>query len=383
MRKNYAFIIIALITALGVGLRLYAAPRMAIDVDERVYFQAALHYAEDIRQGQWKMLAWDDYNAEHPPFYKLIYGVALLTQPRLDQYNSQLFIDGKAMYKIVYLQWGMAGRYVSVFFGGLTVAALALVNPLAGLLYAVDSIAVQFNSTMFLEALPTLASFIAALCYLRWCQRLHSPEKPRLCGAVWLALSAGCLGAAVASKYTYAVVGAAILIHLAGSVLFKKAPPSVLWMLAGWGLLALAAFFACDTYLWPHPAARLISSLTFHFNHTQSDRAQIVNLPFYQPFIWFSQPFFKNPGNAAALFPLRMDTLIGLAALLGLPRLVMRQPLYFIWLVLGFGVLMAWPVKWVQYGMIVIVPLCLSASLGLVWIKDELALAFRRLARSR
>jgi hypothetical protein len=363
---------IVIVTSLGVGLRLYAAPRLSIDVDERVYLQAALQYADFMRTGQWKMLIWNDFNFEHPPFYKIVYGVALLTQPQLEDFNPQEFIDGMAMYKVKAAQWGLADRYVSVLFGGLTVLAVALVNPIAGLFYAIDTLAVQFNSSLFLESLPTLASFLSALCYLYWYERIRQKSQPITMDFLWLGLSAGFLGISVASKYNYAVVGIAILIHFTGSVILKKNPSRDLWKLIAWAGLALLAFYICDPYIWKHPISNLLGSLTFHLNHPQSQRAQIANLPFYQPLIWFSAPFFKFSGNAFAIFPIKLDTLIGLLALAGLPRLIARKPFYFIWLIAGFLMLMAWPTKWVQYSMIVMVPFCISAAMGAIWLVDLL-----------
>lgn len=372
LKTKLLILLIVFITSLGIGLRLYAAPRLSIDVDERIYLQSALKYANFMRDGQWNMLVWYDYNSEHPVFYKIVYGVALLTQPRLDFFDTQLFIDGKAMYKVKDSQWGLTCRYVSVIFGGLTILALAVVNPIAGLYFAIDTLAVQFNSSLFLESLPALTSFLCAFAYLHWYQHIYRKSRPLVEDFVWLGLSAGFLGMSAASKYTYATVGLAIVIHFAGGVILKKNRPADLWKLAAWGLAALLVFFVCDPYLWKHPFSRLLGTLNFHMQHTQSDRVTTHQYGFYQPFIWLSGPNYKIPGNANAIIPIKLDTLIGLLALIGLPRLRTRQPFYFIWLVTGLVVLMLWPTKWLQYTMIVMVPVCTSAAMGTTWLYDLL-----------
>lgn len=363
-KNKIILFLVALITVLGVGLRLYAAPRLAIDVDERIYLQAANQYANFMRQADWHMLVWNDYNSEHPSFYKLIYGAALLTQPRIDAIDQNSFIDGKSIAKVIDRQWGLADRYVSVFFGGLTLLALSLVSPVAGLFYAFDTIAVQFNSTLFLESLPVLTSFLCALCYLRWYRGLHQASQPPKTGLIWLGFSAVFLGMTAASKYNYAVVAIAIIIHFVGSLILRKSRWKDVAPLAAWGMLALAFFLLFDTYLWAHTASRLLGSLNFHLAHPASERAIGANLPFYQPLLWFTQPTFKTATNAQYIFPIKLDTLIGILALIGLPRLLAREPFYFIWLVVSLVTLMIWPTKFLQYAMIAMIPLCLSAGIG-------------------
>ncbi len=284
LKKGLLFLSIVLITAFGFWLRAYAAPRLSVEVDERVYFQAALKYASFIRQGQWKMLTWNQYNCEHPPLYKVIYGLAILTQPPLENYNPEEFIDGMAMYKIKVSRWGIADRFVSVVFGVLTVLALAVVNPLAGLFFAVDTLAVQFNSMIYLEALPTLTSLLSVLAYLHWCKQGEQKNRSRRSDFLWLGLSAFFLGLSAASKYTYAVVGIALLIHFLVGILSKKIRPTDGLLLAAWGAAALFVFFAFDPYLWKHPIANLLHSLSFHMSYTTNSRnITDASFPFYQP----------------------------------------------------------------------------------------------------
>jgi len=364
-----ALLIIA-ITVTGTALRIYAANRLPVDNDERVYLQTAVQYNNYIRQGRWGMLTVDDINSEHPVFYKVVYGAALLSRPHLEKLDKADFVLGMSIAKVNARPWGLTARYVSVMSGGLTTLALSMINPLAGLFFATDTLAVKYGSSIFLEALPLLANLLAAICYLRWYQGIRcQPQRENL---IWLGLSACFMGGSVACKYTYAVVGIAITIHFVGSVVLKKAPARALWKLAAWGMLSVAVFFACDPYLWRHTFSRLSSTIAYHQNHSQSDEVLKYNYPFWQPLVWLSASFPHFFDNSRTSFLVRPDALIALLALAGLPRLFHRQPFYFIWLVTALAVLLLYPVKWPQYTMIAIVPLCLSAAMGTGWLFDLL-----------
>ena len=137
-------------------------------------------------------------------------------------------------------------------------------------------------------------------------------------------------------------------------------------------MLSLAVFFACDPYLWRQTITHLSESIAYHQNHYLSDEVLKLNYPFWQPLVWLSAPFPHFFDNSRTSFLIRPDTLIGLLALAGLPRLLRRQPFYFIWLVTALALLLLYPVKWPQYAMIAITPLCLSAAMGTGWLFDLL-----------
>ena len=82
---------------------------------------------------------------------------------------------------------------VSVIFGTLAVWLVAMVDPLAGGLLAIQTYAVKYTSQAYLEALPLFAS-LAALFALR-----RSMKKRD----IWFWLSAGALGLTAAGKYSY------------------------------------------------------------------------------------------------------------------------------------------------------------------------------------
>jgi hypothetical protein len=369
--KKWLFALLVItITVIGVGLRVYAANNLPLDSDERTYMRAALQYNDYIRNGPINLIAHYGFNFEHPPFYKILYGVALLTQPPLynfkdDQTLDNNFVLNRSIAKVPGKDLGLADRYVSVISGGLTILAISIFNPLAGLFFATDTLAVKYDSTMFLEALPVLTNLLAAFCYLQWYQKFR--QKSAGNKFIWLGLSAAFMGVSLASKYSYVIMGIVIAIHFTGSILLKKLPAKTFWTLGAWGLLVLAAFFVCDPYIWKH-AGELFGSIYFHLLHTQSDQVVVSDLPFYQPFIWLSAPAGAFKPDTAGVYLIAIDSLIGLLALVGLPRLYRRQPFYFIWLITGMAMLLLWQTKWQQYTMIIMVPLCLSAAMGTGWL---------------
>jgi hypothetical protein len=88
-------------------------------------------------------------------------------------------------------------------------------------------------------------------------------------------------------------------------------------------------------------------------------------------------------------FLLALDLPISILALIGLPRLFKKYLLFFLWLVLSLAFLLIWQAKWPQYIMLVVTPLCLSASEGfhliildpLIRFVDRLKLKTRILER--
>lgn len=110
-----------------------------------------------------------------------------------------------------------------------------------------------------------------------------------------------------------------------------------------------------------------MDTFTFHAEYSQSYWVTRYAYPFWQPLVWFSKSFSGFFPATHTVFLVKADAVISLLALVGLPELWRWQPAYFYWLVIGFLTLLAWPTKWPQYTMIVIVPVCLSAGFGLGW----------------
>ncbi len=365
IRKRAFFILsVCAVTLLALGLRLYAAARLNIDADEPVYLADAISYANYMRAGDFKMIAWNEKTYEHPALYKLIYGAVLLSQQPLERLPDKDLPRQAPIAAAPAGPWDLVLRRLSVFWGTLAVLVLSFLNPLAGLFIGIGTLSVKYTSEVYLEALPLFSSLVAVLAYDRWYQRIAGPAGSSGREAWWLLCSAVFLGITVASKYIYGVVALAVGVHFLIALLQKRVPTRYAFHLGAWALLSLLFFFAFDPYLWPHPIARLVRSVGYHETYQQSTWVEHYHYPFWQPFRWLAAfSAFYDLGPASA-FLINIDTVIFLLALIGLPALFRRKPLFFWWLVIGLAFLLLWQTKWPQYTLIVMSPYSLSAAAG-------------------
>ncbi|TLN09884.1 transcriptional regulator, partial [bacterium] len=119
-RRSYTIAVIVLAAAL---VRVWAAWQLPIDADEPVYMNAASDYARLIQAGDLRGVIDYPENREHPALVKLIYSIPhFFIEPQLECYPELTF-----------------NRMVSVVFGTLAVWLVAMVDPLAGLLLALQS----------------------------------------------------------------------------------------------------------------------------------------------------------------------------------------------------------------------------------------------------
>lgn len=382
MKKPDVFLFllaVAGITFIALILRVWAVRKLPVDHDENRYLKAGSLYAQAIQQKNWVDLPGISYNYEHPSFVKLFYGVALSRQklsPVTKASEPTFFIVPSGINKGML----MTARNVSMVFGVLAVTVLAVFNPIAGLFLAVHSFAVQYTSVAYLEAIPSLTSLLAVLAYLRWITLVDRQPKPlaftiNLRIHFWLVLSGLAIGITVASKYEYGLIGIAIVVHYAWKTIRDGYPwRKAILFLAGYGLVAAFFFFAGDIYLWPDPVHRLLGSIQFHFRYQKEPKVNSV-YPVWQIFYWFSKSVSQQDpiaiphlGNS---FLLSLDLPISILAIIGLPRLFKKNSLFFVWLVLSIAFLLVWSAKWPQYTMLVVTPLCLSASEGFHMIVSD------------
>jgi ABC-type sugar transport system permease subunit len=344
------------VVLIALGLRLRAVDLLPQDYDEPVYFLAGQHYARALLAGDWGELLRYEYNMEHPPLTKLAYGVALSFLPQIPEIPEQPTNPPPPVaYPLPQPQF-IAVRLVSALFGVLEVLALAILSPLAGLFLAAHTFTIKYTSQAYLEALPSLLSAVAVLAYVK--------SKGRWNG--WLFASALALGLTAAAKYLYCVAGIAIAVHW----LWTQRPEGALrrpgtlarWFgpVVGWGLLAVAVFFAADPFLWPDPAGRLKASILFNAEFSQSQHVQEAGLPVWQPFVWLMTSVPWHPG----VFAVSLDVVITLLALAGFPKLWRERSVFAVWLVVALGFLLLWPTRWPQYILVLTVPLSLAAAVG-------------------
>lgn len=356
------FLVLAVLVALG--LRLRAVDQLPIDFDEDDYLPAGQHYAQAIREKDWGEILNYEYNLEHPSLVKLTFGMVLSRLPQLPEITQKpTSAPPAASLPQPHLDYL---RKTSAFLGTLEVLALAILDPLAGFLLAIHTFTIKYTSQAMLEALPALTSLLAVMAYDR------SRNSKR--SALWLSLSGVALGLTAVSKYIYAVVGIAIVLHWLWTNHRERrasvAAVSIRWKqwlpIFGWGILSLVIFILADAYLWPNPIGRLKTSLAFNVAYSQGDQVQRVYYPFWQPLAVLFQSVPWHPG----VFVLALDTLIAVLGLLGIRRLWRTRQVYVFWIVVGLVFLLIWPTKWPQYILIITAPVSLAAAegcRGIIW----------------
>ena len=317
------------VVILGAVLRVWAAWQLPVDFDEPVYLAAGFDYAQAIQNRDLNTIIDYSGNSEHPPLVKLLYGVAILFEGNNPGWESAL----------------LSARLVSVVFGTLAVWMLALINPIAGALLAVQTTAVKYTSQAYLEALPLFAALAAIVAILR--------SKRSWDGWFWL--SAMSLGLVVASKYSYFPV---VVVLLFLFLVEKRFPWKHLLIYFG----AAALFFVLlDPALWHNPVGRLTDSLFFHTQYARSTHVQQSNYGWYQPFIWLARSM-PAEWHPEVYFYLGFDGIIFWLAVFGLRTEWHKRLWVLVWLISGLSFLLLWPTKWPQYTLVVIPAVCLAAS---------------------
>lgn len=356
---------VLLCAALALYLRIVASNALPLDYDEPVYLATAQDYARGMRAGDWSVLRTDPA-PENPQLMKLLFGAALLSVP--DAPKMPVLPNVEAPADVL-----RAARMAAVFNGSLHVAALALINPLAGGLLALHSGHVKYTSLVMLEALPGLT---ALLCVLA-----HRRSRGRWGG--WLALSGAMLGLTAAGKYLFCIAAVAIvldtLLDAAQSPRSLRTVFTRLAPLVPWGIIGIMVFIAASPYLWSNPFQRVTDTLLFHTNSSAA-RVNTTKYVWWQALAWIGA---SAPWSDRAL-PVRLDGAIAVLAAIGLPSLWRRQRVFALWLTLGIAFLVIYPNRMPQYALTVLTPLCLSAAAALRWLLfSALPRLFRRTSPMR
>ncbi len=323
------FWIVLAIVSLTAVLHLYAVTRLPLDFDEPDYVQAGYGYAAALKAGDVGRVIDYSFNPEHPPLVKLTYGLGILALGEKANLAGALY----------------AARLISAIFGVLAVLILALVDPLAGGLFAVHTLFIKYTSQAYLEALPLFAGLAAVLALTRW---RGGRDK-------WLWLSAIALGMTAAGKFTYFPVIFPIVY-----LLFRRRPrwrDVLIYLGAG-----VATFLALNPRLWHDPLGRFADMLLFHVRYSQGYNVQRSGYPWYQPFLWLSRPV---PWHPQVFFYGGLDAVVFWLAAAGAYLERRARPWVTVWLIGGIVVLLLWPTKWPQYTLVLVPPLCLAAATAL------------------
>ena len=360
--SRFLFILsILAVSLLALGVRLRAVNLLPIDFDEDDYLAAGQRYAQFIRDRDLQGLIGYNFNYEHPPLTKIIYGLVILPlqeAPLIKELPATAPIVGSLPQPHF-----IVARLSSAFFSLLEVIALSIINPLAGFFLAINTWQIKYTSQIMLEPLPALTSLLTVVFYTQSKRKWNT----------WLILAAICLGITAASKYTYCLVGIVVLIDW----LFDTRPiepkfnlkKHIKWILPVilWGFISIIIFILADPRLWNDPLNRLKESLLFHAAYTQSATVRQAGYPPWQPLVWIFSSVPWHPG----VFIITIDMYITILAVFGIRRLWQRHRIYALWLMIALGFLLVWPTKWPQYIIILTAPLSFSAAEGfmeLFWI---------------
>ncbi len=392
----FALSVIA-VTAIAVGLRLRAAEQLPIDYDEDDYLGAAQRYAKAINAGDVQEIIDYEFNYEHPPLTKIVYGLSILKLPEAPLIpESPPSASPAASLPDPHLKYA---RLTSAVLGTLEVIALALLNPLSALLLGIHTWQIKYTSQIMLEPLPAFFSLLVVLFYYQSRKQglfdqksgaskntdktsevsgLSSRRRQFLSDfgslkrpVFWLTLSAIALGITAASKYTYAIVGIVIIVDILIDKFNGRQDRSPTWgraivLVIVWGLIAILIFWAFNPRLWTDPLVRLRESIFYHGDYAQSDYVQQVGFPAWQQLVWLAGPVPWHPG----VFLITLDLYILIFAFVGFKQFWQRYRVFALWLLITGIFLLIWPTKWPQYLLTITAPLCLSASVGLqvgVW----------------
>ena len=362
---------VGLITALSLLLHAQAA-RLPIDFDEDDYMRAGQILADEIRTGNPAIVLENNYRIEHPQFVKMLIATVMLGMEPIRRI-PELSVTSNP-YDLLHRPTLAAVRRMEVAFGVLAVTALALVSPVAGILLATSTWAIKYTSQVMLESVPLLFSLVGVALY-EFARGISSAPRRRL---TYVASAIG-IGLAVGAKYPYAIAGLAIVIDRLRRT--RRGETLRLKDALGWSVIAAAAFFAVNPYLWSDPIGRLIASAAYHPAYTTSEQVQSTGYPMWQQLIWLIQsvPWHDDQN----IFLVKFDTWMLPLALAGLVPLARKRPVYAIWLGLGAVALLFWPTKWPQYLLTIAVPYALAGAAGAALIA-ELAVALpRRILKGR
>jgi len=362
---------VGLITALSLLLHAQAA-RLPVDFDEDDYMRAGQILADEIRTGNPAIVLENNYRIEHPQFVKMLIASVMLGMEPV-QRIPELSVTSSP-YDLLHRPTLAAVRRMEVAFGVLAFTALALVSPVAGALLATSTWAIKYTSQVMLESVPLLFSLLGVALY-EFARGISSARRRRL---AYVASAIG-IGLAVGAKYPYAIAGLAIVIDRVRRT--RRGESLRLKDALGWSMIAAAAFFAVNPYLWSDPIGRLIASAAYHPAYTTSEQVQTTGYPMWQQLIWLMQsvPWHDDQN----IFLVKFDTWMLPLALVGIVPLARKRPVYAIWLGLGAVALLFWPTKWPQYLLTIAVPYALAGAAGAALIA-KLAVALpRRILKGR
>lgn len=351
------YLLAILIAGFAGVLRWEAVMLLPVDYDELAYLPVSFRYHEMISGGRWKEIILFQENAEHPPLNKLLFAADLcVRQPKEPDWDvldvgRPIPADAQPAF--------FGPRLISAVGGTLQVLIIALVNPIAGLLLALDTYHIKYSAQIYLEGVPGLMAVLAVFLFELGVPK-EMPVSDQRTAALrwrWLLLSAATLALAAAGKYLYGIVGFVL-------VAFLILRTRLLRVTTLYCLATLFIFLLADPFIWPNPPVRLWDSLTYHWRFAHSEHVVSSAMPWYSPIVHLlnSAPTSWHPG---VFYTGLADLIILPLSLIGLPRAWKERPIWVAWMAFGLLILLLWPTKWPQYILLVLPPLTVCAGIGI------------------
>ncbi len=250
-----AIILIGLILAALIP-RIVLALQLDMVTDEVVYILGGKIYLPLLRHLSIGASGWT-YNYEHPPFAKVLMGLALAVNSLLGHPLGEL----------------LAARVPSIIMGTLLVVAVYLLGraPVGRIVALIAALCLAFSPWLvYFSALAYLDMTMTALVTIAFLLLWPAIQRPRL-----YLLAALCVGLGVASKYTASLVVPGMVLFTAYYFLAvrprmpKEQRPRVPWLWwIGAVIIAPLAFLAADPAIWPDPYGLLHHSFLFEWEHS-------------------------------------------------------------------------------------------------------------------
>ncbi len=257
-RRQPASELVILLGLLAAALipRIILALQLDMVTDEVVYILGGKIYLPLLRHLSIGSSDWM-YNYEHPPFAKVLMGLALALNSLLGHPVGELF----------------AARLPSILMGSLLVIAIywlgrapfgRVIALIAALCLAFSPWLVYFSALAYLDMTMTA---LVTLAYLLLWPAIRAP---------WLYLVAAlCMGLGAASKYTATLAIPGMVLFTAYYFLAVRPRlaieqrPKVPWLWWSASVIIMPlAFLAADPAIWPNPPQLLHHSFLFEWEHS-------------------------------------------------------------------------------------------------------------------
>jgi hypothetical protein len=351
MKRNL-YLVAILITLLAAFLRFKAVKELPIDYDELTYLPDGFRYEEMIEKHKWAEIVAYDESMEHPAFNKLLFAIDLRIRNPKEPDWEPLSVGQKIPPADQAAFFGP--RLISAVGGTLQILITSLVNPIGGLMLALNTYHIKYSAQVYLEGIPGFMTLLSVFLFEFAVPKKDSHDVAHRWNM--LMISAAALGVAAAGKYLYGIVGFVMLAFLVFRTRSWK--PCV-----GFCFTALAVFFIADPFLWSNPPLKLWNSLTFHWHFAHSDHVKSAGMPWFAPIVHLLRPAptYWHPG---VFYTGIADRLLLPLALVGVVRALRERPIWVAWAAFGLIILLFWPTKWPQYILIVLPPLTVCAGFG-------------------